>query len=655
MNTALHKILNLIFLLIVGINFCWKTNAQELDYREENISILSSILNEERKVTLFYPADTTKKMVALYVLDGNWNHELVKGTVAHWVRWGLCPDVVVVSIDNMGSRTRDLTPTPDEERYPGSGYAKPFLDFVSKELKAEIAVKFPNINSDILFGHSFGGLFTLFTLKEMPHLFDGYIAISPSVWWKDKYMYGSYNFDTTKESPFVYSTAGTNDRANTAANQEYVDWLAKNYGAQIELYSNTFEGEDHFSNVPISLHHGLTNFFPKEKWSALAIDTFKSKGLKATQQLVDSLRTAYGIRYSLPDEVLLNKSVELFKDGNFSASVELLEWLRDELPKKYQPNYYLGSFHEKEFPLQALDLFQRSLQIGGMPDRMKTVIQRKIEKLDPTTKFELSSDAVETSIAFAPDEKTAYVSLHNGRWGSRENPPSKIYEYRFSDGKWTRIGLSPFSHSDTADSDYDIFISYDGQEAYFVSSRKYQGKTDGNPDIWRSQKINEQWSEPEPLIQMNSEGYESSPVTDGQGNLYFSSIRAEGPGMGDLYMAQRKNDGNFEAPKLLQGEINSEYGEWNLLIEPNNKWIVFESSGRPQGLSAYGDLYIATQKNGLWSKPIPLTGINSTGSDLNPRLLKQSGKLVFISSKTLENTKTDIYYVDSKLLLDYIN
>ena len=648
-----HYILNLILILFIGIGSHSEITAQEMDYQEEVITLRSAVLKEERKVTLFYPTDTTKETVALYVLDGNWNHDLVKGTVAHWVRWGLSSNIVVVSIDNMGSRTRDLTPSPDEERYPGSGYAEPFLNFVAKELKAEVEGRFPNIASDILFGHSFGGLFTLYTLKEMPQLFDGYMAVSPSVWWKNKYMYGSYNFEKTKEKPFVYSTAGTNDRANTAANQEYVDWLNKNHGAQIELYSTTFEDEDHFSNVPISLHHGLTNFFPREKWATLAMDTFNSKGLEATQHLVDSLGTVYGMRYDIPDEVLLSKSVELYRGGDFNTSVDLLKWLKEELPDQYQPYYYLGSFHEKEFPLQSLDFFQRALQTGDMPKRMKTVIQRKIDLLDPTAKFELNSDAVETSIAFSPDEKTAYVSAHSGSWGSRENPPSKIYEYSYKNGQWQKVGLSPFSTSKEDESDSDIFISSDGLEAYFVSTRKYKGKTDGNPDIWRSLNKNGKWSNPEPLNLINSKGYEASPVTDGEGNLYFSSIRKEGSGMGDFYVAQRNEDGYFQSPILLPGEINSEKGEWNLLVEPNRKWIIFESSGRPEALSSYGDLYISIQKNGRWSKALPLTGINSTGSDLNPRLLKQSEKLIFISSKTFNSTATDIYTFDSILLSDY--
>lgn len=61
MKSSLHKNYTLISLFLVGIHFYCKTNAQELDYNEVNISIQSQILNEERRVTLFYPTDTSKK------------------------------------------------------------------------------------------------------------------------------------------------------------------------------------------------------------------------------------------------------------------------------------------------------------------------------------------------------------------------------------------------------------------------------------------------------------------------------------------------------------------------------------------------------------------------------------------------------------------
>lgn len=40
-----------------------------------------------------------------------------------------------------------------------------------------------------LYGHSYGGLFVLYTLLKQPHLFRHYIAASPSLWWYAPYMH----------------------------------------------------------------------------------------------------------------------------------------------------------------------------------------------------------------------------------------------------------------------------------------------------------------------------------------------------------------------------------------------------------------------------------------------------------------------------------
>lgn len=266
----------------------------------------------------------------------------------------------------------------------------------------------------------------------------------------------------------------------------------------------------------------------------------------------------------------------------------------------------------------------------------------------------LSTDQVETSIALTPDEQTAFVSRHDGQWGHRENPPSKIYEYQLVNDRWELVGLSAFSDEESDSSDSDIFISYDGQEAFFISSRTYPGKEDNNQDIWRSTWSGDSWSEPAPIDGINSPGYEASPVTDLEGNLYFSSMRKEGVGLGDFYFAKRAKNGNFDASVLLAGEINGPSGEWNLVVSPDASWIIFESSGRSEGLSPYGDLYLSQSGENGWSQPIHLTAINTTGSELNPRLLTKSDKVLYVSSQKLENPTTDFYQIDTKELLPFL-
>ncbi len=82
-------------------------------------------------------------------------------------------------------RNYDLTP-PSGTSPEGYGGADHLLDFIEGTLKPFIAstvLPKSTIGRQALYGHSFGGLFTLYTLFTRAHLFDCFVASSPSVYW----------------------------------------------------------------------------------------------------------------------------------------------------------------------------------------------------------------------------------------------------------------------------------------------------------------------------------------------------------------------------------------------------------------------------------------------------------------------------------------
>jgi predicted alpha/beta superfamily hydrolase len=100
------------------------------------------------------------------------------------------PDLLLVGIgyDLAGAarrvqREKDLTPTRISTNND-TGEAANFLRFLTETLIPTIDVRYRTKPEDrALFGHSIGGLFTLYALFERPELFQSYIASSPSLWW----------------------------------------------------------------------------------------------------------------------------------------------------------------------------------------------------------------------------------------------------------------------------------------------------------------------------------------------------------------------------------------------------------------------------------------------------------------------------------------
>lgn len=74
----------------------------------------------------------------------------------------------------------------DDMRFGG---AQQMLSLLVDDIRPWLAEQYAiNPSEQILFGHSLGGLFTLYALHTRPDAFQGYGAISPSLWWNDGYV-----------------------------------------------------------------------------------------------------------------------------------------------------------------------------------------------------------------------------------------------------------------------------------------------------------------------------------------------------------------------------------------------------------------------------------------------------------------------------------
>lgn len=132
------------------------------------------------------------EMTRVMTLCGNFPETIVVG-----IGYPMAMDVPIEVAFNQfwACRARDLTPNIDRKTEKGleaelkvkpvrTGGASNFLAFIKKELIPGIESTYrARPNHRILAGHSFGGLFTLYTLFRQPRLFTGYVAGSPSLWY----------------------------------------------------------------------------------------------------------------------------------------------------------------------------------------------------------------------------------------------------------------------------------------------------------------------------------------------------------------------------------------------------------------------------------------------------------------------------------------
>ncbi|OJY63943.1 MULTISPECIES: alpha/beta hydrolase-fold protein [unclassified Rhizobium] len=198
-------------------------------------------------------------------------------------------------------RSWDLSPPPGRTYppfYPDTpdvltGGAERFLTLIETELKPWIAQQAPIDRSrQSLFGHSFGGLFTLYALFRKPDAFARWISASPAIYWEDAAILsmesefldrhkapfdvelhlsaGQYEGETL--APFHKGTAEEQKRQERARETRTIELARDMAGRWAKLASSaetiTFEeypGENHMSVLPVALNRAVQIAFRRMK------------------------------------------------------------------------------------------------------------------------------------------------------------------------------------------------------------------------------------------------------------------------------------------------------------------------------------------------------------------------------------------------------
>lgn len=161
--------------------------------------IHSRLLSQDRRIYIHVPqldsAEKNKALPVLYLLDGENHFHILSAYIEYLRHWQVIPPMIVVGIISV-DRVKDLTPTNSlinfdgkvDSNYKTSGGNEQFLNFIQKELIPYMDANYITSPVKIFAGHSFGGLTVINCMLKRPDLFDTYIAISPSLWFGNKYV-----------------------------------------------------------------------------------------------------------------------------------------------------------------------------------------------------------------------------------------------------------------------------------------------------------------------------------------------------------------------------------------------------------------------------------------------------------------------------------
>jgi predicted alpha/beta superfamily hydrolase len=182
--------------LLIYILFFQLANVSAQNNPAINDSIYSNILKEERSVKVILPETykpgSSEKYEVIYLTDGEWAMDLFSFIYKFAKNENYVPPVIIVALPNtynnkVNQRDRDFLPVHVENPVISGGSDK-FISFLKNELIPYIDKTYPTNGTNSLYGHSYGGLFVMYTLLTEPQLFQTYYATDPSFWWNNDFL-----------------------------------------------------------------------------------------------------------------------------------------------------------------------------------------------------------------------------------------------------------------------------------------------------------------------------------------------------------------------------------------------------------------------------------------------------------------------------------
>ena len=263
-------------------------------------------------------------------------------------------------------------------------------------------------------------------------------------------------------------------------------------------------------------------------------------------------------------------------------------------------------------------------KIGKASNELEALV-----RLKPVGKGIISTEREEAFPCFDAKNQTLYFS--------REQ---KLFASKLVGSEWKTPEQLPFS-KDFNDSAPRIFQN--GQTLLFTSNRP-AGTDSNKKNLWQVKKEEDAWQGPSPLpfpVNIDSLGDYHGVVSE-SGNVYFISYNREGGfGRSDIYSGALKPDGTFEVTNLGES-VNSEMSEADVFVAPDEKYILFASTGREDSFGA-DDIYVSFKNPKGWSKPQNIgPKVNSFAYEYGPWVDDSNGFLYFNSYR---RGASDIYRI----------
>ncbi|MFP4555740.1 MAG: tetratricopeptide repeat protein [Bacteroidales bacterium] len=381
----------------------------------------------------------------------------------------------------------------------------------------------------------------------------------------------------------IFFICGTFAQDNDQIEELYRDANAyfyfEDYEEALALYLNIYHHYPDNSNLDYRIGFCYLNI-PGSKEKAVPYLE------RATQNLSNRYRENSIRETDAPVEALFYLGNAYYVNGQLDKAEEAYSSFRNQIKneRRYDMEYFN---HQIEGIKRSRTL--RSFPVNFIRSNLGSKVNNRFANFNPVVSGDGNTLAYTTQ---EPFYQAVYVSKKQGnKWGEPQNITLDLVV----DGDCKTLSLS-----------------YHGDELYLFKDDDHVGNiyvTNFEDGGWTPmRKLNEN---------INTEHYETHASISSDGTkLYFTSNREGGYGDLDIYVSERKANGEWGAPKNLGPTINTRFNENTPFITTNDETLFFSSDGH-SSMGGY-DIFLSQRKsNGEWSKPINLGyPINTTDDEL---------------------------------------
>jgi len=296
----------------------------------EQFHLQSTVLTEGRTYIVHLPRgyETGKDAYpVLVVLDAEVHFGLTAAALDELSGGGRIPPMIVVGVTNT-DRTRDMTPSMPKTDFGGApwagsaGGAARFLSFIADELLPTIDKRYRTRHYRVLAGHSLGGLFAVYALMNRPEVFNGYLAISPSLWWDEQALVKAAGPFLTAHgdlSADLYIAIGNEGQEMLGGAYKLSAALEESKLKQLRWQFRRSPEEDHGTITYPATYAGLQGIFAGYR-VADPVALFEQGGLPAFARHYADVSKRLGYTVEVPMETYAGMVWELSGRGRFTEA-----------------------------------------------------------------------------------------------------------------------------------------------------------------------------------------------------------------------------------------------------------------------------------------------------------------------------------------------